>query len=272
MLFELAPGRATRGRRRCAAACASTPATSAGCSPGWRAAGSSRASARRPTAADRSRSSPRPGAAAYALLDRRSAEQTGARARPARRRRAAPARRRARRRAAAAGPPSRRGARRPARPARRRPRLDRRSGTASCTREEYGWNAAFEALVARIVADFAEQHDPAREAAWIAEVDGAPAGCVFCVPPGRRGRQAAAAARRAAGARPRARGAARRRVRRLRPRRRLPRAGAVDQRRARACPPRSTSAPASGSSTASRTTRSATIWSARRGRSTCRTL
>jgi DNA-binding MarR family transcriptional regulator/predicted N-acetyltransferase YhbS len=47
--------------------------------------------------------------------------------------------------------------------------------------EEYGWNAEFEALVARIVADFAAGHDPEREAAWIAELDGGPAGCVFCV-------------------------------------------------------------------------------------------
>ena len=46
---------------------------------------------------------------------------------------------------------------------------------------EYGWDASFEALVARIVADYANGHDPAREAAWIAEVDGAPAGCVFCM-------------------------------------------------------------------------------------------
>jgi DNA-binding MarR family transcriptional regulator/GNAT superfamily N-acetyltransferase len=46
---------------------------------------------------------------------------------------------------------------------------------------EYGWNADFEGLVARIVADYAAGHDPAREAAWIAEVDGEPAGCVFCV-------------------------------------------------------------------------------------------
>ena len=46
---------------------------------------------------------------------------------------------------------------------------------------EYGWNGEFETLVARIVADYADQHDPAREAAWIAELDGAPAGCVFCV-------------------------------------------------------------------------------------------
>jgi DNA-binding MarR family transcriptional regulator/GNAT superfamily N-acetyltransferase len=46
---------------------------------------------------------------------------------------------------------------------------------------EYGWDAGFESLVARIVADFAERHDPAREAAWIAELDGRPAGCVLCV-------------------------------------------------------------------------------------------
>jgi len=46
---------------------------------------------------------------------------------------------------------------------------------------EFGWDASFEALVARIVADYAGDRDPAREAAWIAEVDGRRAGCVFCV-------------------------------------------------------------------------------------------
>ena len=45
---------------------------------------------------------------------------------------------------------------------------------------EYGWDATFEALVARIVADFAERRDIQREAGWIAELDGDRVGCVFC--------------------------------------------------------------------------------------------
>ena len=45
---------------------------------------------------------------------------------------------------------------------------------------EYGWDATFEALVARVVADFAERRDTKREAAWIAELDGHRVGCVFC--------------------------------------------------------------------------------------------
>lgn len=44
---------------------------------------------------------------------------------------------------------------------------------------EYGWDASFEALVARVVADFAQMPDP-RTAAWIAELDGRRVGCVFC--------------------------------------------------------------------------------------------
>ena len=46
---------------------------------------------------------------------------------------------------------------------------------------EYGFNADYEGLVARIVADFAEDHDPHLERVWIAELDGRPVGCVMCV-------------------------------------------------------------------------------------------
>lgn len=46
---------------------------------------------------------------------------------------------------------------------------------------EYGWNAEYEALVARIVADFAATADPAGQRAWIAELGGRRVGCVMCV-------------------------------------------------------------------------------------------
>ncbi|WP_308465329.1 GNAT family N-acetyltransferase [Rathayibacter soli] len=46
---------------------------------------------------------------------------------------------------------------------------------------EFGWDTDFEALVARIVADYATDHDPSREAAWIAELGGRRVGCIFCV-------------------------------------------------------------------------------------------
>ena len=48
--------------------------------------------------------------------------------------------------------------------------------------EEYGWDTSFEALVARIAADYAAGDGLAGRAAWIAEIDGQRAGCIFCVP------------------------------------------------------------------------------------------
>lgn len=46
---------------------------------------------------------------------------------------------------------------------------------------EFGWDQSFETLVARIVADYAETREPAKEAAWIAELDDRRVGSVFLV-------------------------------------------------------------------------------------------
>lgn len=48
--------------------------------------------------------------------------------------------------------------------------------------EEFGWDTDFEALVARIVSDYAD-HRRRDEAAWIAERDGRRLGCIFCMVP-----------------------------------------------------------------------------------------
>jgi len=47
--------------------------------------------------------------------------------------------------------------------------------------DEHRYDEGFEALVARIMADYVEHLDAERENAWIAEVDGEPVGAIFCV-------------------------------------------------------------------------------------------
>ena len=46
---------------------------------------------------------------------------------------------------------------------------------------EYGWDESFEALVARISADFIDGYDLRKERCWIAEMNGERVGCVFVV-------------------------------------------------------------------------------------------
>ncbi|HWD04586.1 MAG TPA: helix-turn-helix domain-containing GNAT family N-acetyltransferase [Amycolatopsis sp.] len=47
---------------------------------------------------------------------------------------------------------------------------------------EYGLDERFEALVARVVAEFAEHRDDPRQAGWIAELGGERVGSIFCMP------------------------------------------------------------------------------------------
>src|SRR5487761_1296011 len=51
---------------------------------------------------------------------------------------------------------------------------------------EFGWDASFEDFCARIIAEYPALRDrsPGRAEGWIAEVNGVPAGSVFCVPDG----------------------------------------------------------------------------------------
>ena len=49
---------------------------------------------------------------------------------------------------------------------------------------EFGWDATFEDFCARIIGEFPALRDsaPGRAEGWVAEVNGVPAGSVFCVP------------------------------------------------------------------------------------------
>jgi GNAT superfamily N-acetyltransferase len=47
--------------------------------------------------------------------------------------------------------------------------------------DQGGWGEPFIAMIARLIADYLEDNDPEREAAWVAELDGRRVGSVYCV-------------------------------------------------------------------------------------------
>lgn len=55
------------------------------------------------------------------------------------------------------------------------------SAHAALYAQEYGWDVTFEALVARVTADFIDNFDAKKERCWIAELDGERVGSVFVV-------------------------------------------------------------------------------------------
>src|SRR5436305_2030166 len=55
------------------------------------------------------------------------------------------------------------------------------SANAAIYAKEYGWDLSYEALVARITAEFIDNFDAKRERCWIAELDGERVGSVFVV-------------------------------------------------------------------------------------------